>query len=531
MSLPPELQPKVQPKSLVLTGEMKGKITKRVAEKCVQVDSGHLVLKTTDSPCPVISLWNGRRFPLYICAFLMATNDASVLEDQKMREFQFAKCCAVPHCIAHHLPITKDVISVMEMTEYDHAYFIEVFETHTKTVEESHKTNYHDPKISIGDCISWTGYIHVNGYAQCNYLGTTSAHVFSYKLWHFEDIPMGHQVRHKCLNMRNCVNPEHLELGTAKQNGEDRKRDGATNKGIKHSNNKLTEEEVRQIFEAGKKGETQEERANKFNVNKQSVGHIDTGTTWSHLWTKEELAEIKEKNQKRTKPRKGILNFERAEKIRETYKSGEKTVGELATTYNVDPKTIHDVLKKQTYSSPPQSKEQKLKVYCAKTRGRVLSHVDKVVSEIDGQEHWIWNGASFGGYGKANWKSKPIGAHIASYLAFNNIDLEEKDWDGILHSCQEKKCVNPEHLRAGTHKENGEDRVKDGTSGRGENNGRSKISEDLARQIKKSKGSGTRKQRAKRFKTSLGVVAHIDTGSTWGWLCDQQEDPQEKPPT
>ena len=231
-----ELLPPNYTESFVLTGEMKDTIAKRVAEKSVQVGDGHLVLQKPDLPCPAITLWNGRKFPLYASIFFMTTNDTSILADSKflLSAFHFEKCCAVPHCIGHHVPITSDLISPIEMSHYDHAYFMQVFETHTRRAEGSDKTNYHDSTISIGHCILWTGSCDKKGYGQCNYLGTRRAHVFSYKLWHLENVPTGYLVRHKCLRRKNCVNPEHLEMGTAKQNGEDRKRDGTAKRGTQH---------------------------------------------------------------------------------------------------------------------------------------------------------------------------------------------------------------------------------------------------------------------------------------------------------
>jgi len=76
-----------------------------------------------------------------------------------------------------------------------------------------------------GNCWIWTGHIDMWGYGKSNYNGRAgSTHRISWML-NRGDIPIGMCVLHKCDNP-SCVNPEHLFLGTHKDNAQDRSSKG-----------------------------------------------------------------------------------------------------------------------------------------------------------------------------------------------------------------------------------------------------------------------------------------------------------------
>ena len=77
-------------------------------------------------------------------------------------------------------------------------------------------------------------------------------------------------IRHKCDNPK-CINPQHLEIGTAKDNVKDRvlRKRGATNEN--HGRAKLTNEEVKEIYFALG---TQQEIANQYQVSQKLVSLI-----------------------------------------------------------------------------------------------------------------------------------------------------------------------------------------------------------------------------------------------------------------
>lgn len=86
-------------------------------------------------------------------------------------------------------------------------------------------------------CWIFTGGKDKDGYGQCHkaktarQLGVTRAHQMSYKTFN-GDIPDGMWVLHKCDNP-SCCNPNHLFLGTAKENNEDMWRKGRWRSGMK----------------------------------------------------------------------------------------------------------------------------------------------------------------------------------------------------------------------------------------------------------------------------------------------------------
>jgi hypothetical protein len=79
---------------------------------------------------------------------------------------------------------------------------------------------------------------------------------------------------------------------------------------------------------------------------------------------------------------------------------------------------------------------------------------------------WEWTAALNNiGYGMFRWASNKMrSAHRVSYELFNG---PIPDGMAVCHKCDNPKCVNPEHLWTGTLKQNAQDMVAKGRSGRG----------------------------------------------------------------
>lgn len=100
--------------------------------------------------------------------------------------------------------------------------------------------------IDENGCWNWKGKIHPSGYVD---LYGSKAHRVSYEAF-VDKIPDGKLVLHKCDN-RKCVNPEHLYIGTHKDNVRDmidRKRQ-RFHQGEDHQNSIFTNDQIRKIRE------------------------------------------------------------------------------------------------------------------------------------------------------------------------------------------------------------------------------------------------------------------------------------------
>ena len=138
-------------------------------------------------------------------------------------------------------------------------------------------------------CWEWNRYRMPGGYGRIRHEGHMwLAHRLSYRAFN-GDIPDGLVVRHKCDN-RCCVNPDHLEVGTQKDNVHDSINRGSfvyrdNPKGADHPNAKLTEKQVKEILNSN---ETQRSLAAKYGVSFQLISQIKRGKIWQHAMQQEE---------------------------------------------------------------------------------------------------------------------------------------------------------------------------------------------------------------------------------------------------
>lgn len=136
---------------------------------------------------------------------------------------------------------------------------------------------------SDDDCWEWKASKTKKGYGSFGFLiGTEYAHRVSWILCYGE-IPDGLFVCHKCDN-RSCVNPNHLFLGTAKDNSEDMVNKGRSIVNERNPMSKLKETDVKNIRDLLSVGKfSQRKIAKMFGVSSATVSFIGSGLTWKGI--------------------------------------------------------------------------------------------------------------------------------------------------------------------------------------------------------------------------------------------------------
>lgn len=83
----------------------------------------------------------------------------------------------------------------------------------------------------------------------------------------------------------------------------------------------------------------------------------------------------------------------------------------------------------------------------------------------------------------------------------------------VCHTCDNRRCVNPDHLFLGTNLDNWKDAIAKGRMPK------VKLNPEKVREIRAHKASGLMlKEIAAMYGVTLGSVWHITSGRSWKWV-------------
>lgn len=124
---------------------------------------------------------------------------------------------------------------------------------------------------------------------------------------------------------------------------------------------------------------------------------------------------------------------------------------------------------------------------------------------------WLWDATMFDdGYGAIVIDGKRLKAHRVSFIAYKG-DIPEGM--KLLHKCDVRCCINPNHLRPGTQADNQQDMKQKRRSTYGERSGNAKLTDAAVRNIRTSNFSN--KALAAEYGVSAALIGRVRRYVCW----------------
>jgi hypothetical protein len=129
---------------------------------------------------------------------------------------------------------------------------------------------------------------------------------------------------------------------------------------------------------------------------------------------------------------------------------------------------------------------------------------------------WVWQGTLFKntGYGQITYNKKVGSTHRLSLHAFCGFDLKSEKM--VLHRCDVRSCVNPDHLYVGTQSDNMRDMVDRYRNRRGSSHPNAKLNESKVLEIKTLLRRDMKPSEiAKKFSMDVTTISKIKCQKIW----------------
>lgn len=158
--------------------------------------------------------------------------------------------------------------------------------------------------------------------------------------------------------------------------------------------------------------------------------------------------------------------------------------------------------------------------FMGKTTSKYCSDICRIFSRVKKCESGCWEWQAYcepGGYGRtkvSNEKAQLV--HRFVYMQTKNVQLDVKQL--VCHKCDNRKCVNPDHLFVGSHKDNMDDCINKNrrTYPTGEESTRHKLTWKMVDEIRKLRQEGwTIMKLGEKFKVYHSNISRICLNKTW----------------
>jgi hypothetical protein len=164
-----------------------------------------------------------------------------------------------------------------------------------------------------------------------------------------------------------------------------------------------------------------------------------------------------------------------------------------------------------------------------------LHHVDEVLLKSREDQHtildylrrksklmdtgcWEWLGSFLRGYPRCGGGL----VHRLIYVLHTQSCVGDLK---VCHTCDNPRCLNPDHLFKGTHQDNVDDQVSKLRQAHGERNGRAKLTDQDVRNIRRLYHRGTRNfgqvALSQRFGISQTGISEIVRGKKWKYVTQE----------
>ena len=137
---------------------------------------------------------------------------------------------------------------------------------------------------------------------------------------------------------------------------------------------------------------------------------------------------------------------------------------------------------------------------------------------------WEWQAAKDeSGYARMGIAGKTWRVHRLMWTIFYG-SIPRGGQRFICHTCDNPKCVNPDHLRLGNNKDNVTDCFLKGRGARGEKFPQAKLTENNVMEIRRRSANGeTLDALAAAFGVSQTTISYVKNGIKWKYLCPTAE--------